>query len=162
MNIYTVTFIGHRNIDRFSYVENRVEELIRELIRNNEYVDFLVGRNGDFDQIASSAVLRIKKQVFDANSSLIWVMPYDSAAYRNNAESFAEYYDEIELCQESASTHFKAAIQTRNRYMIDRADLLICYVKNNKGGAYQTLQYALKTGKKIINIYDSTEQKTSL
>ena len=41
--------------------------------------------------------------------------------------------------------------------MVDRADLLICYVEKEFGGAYQTMQYALKTGKKVINIYDMLE-----
>ena len=41
--------------------------------------------------------------------------------------------------------------------MVDRADLLICYVEKESGGAYQTMQYALKTGKKVINIYDLVE-----
>ena len=47
-----------------------------------------------------------------------------------------DYYDEIELCQESASAQFKGAIQIRTRYMVDRADLLICYVEKERGGAY--------------------------
>ena len=114
-------------------MEDKVEELVRELIGNKAYVDFLVGRDGDFDQIVSSTVLRVKKRVFDANSSLIWVMPYETAEYRDNVESFEEYYDEVELCQESASAHFKGAIQIRNRYMVDRADLLICYVEKESG-----------------------------
>lgn len=154
LDIYTVTFIGHRYIDRFSFVEEKVEEIVRELVGSKPYVDFLVGRDGDFDQIVSSTILRVKKRVFDANSSLIWVMPYETAEYRDNVESFEEYYDEVELCQESASAHFKSAIQIRNRCMVDRADLLICYVEKESGGAYQTMQYALKAGKKVINIYD--------
>ena len=157
LDIYTVTFIGHRYIDRFSFVEEKVDELVRELIGSKPYVDFLVGRDGDFDQIVSSTVLRVKKCVFDANSSLIWVMPYETAEYRDNVESFEEYYDEVELCQESASAHFKGAIQIRNRCMVDRADLLICYVEKKSGGAYQTMQYAIKAGKKVINIYDLIE-----
>lgn len=144
--------IGHRYIDRFSFVEDKVEELVRELIGSKPYVDFLVGRDGDFDQIVSSTVLRVKKRVFDANSSLIWVMPYETAEYRDNVESFEKYYDEVELCQESASGHFKGAIQKRNRYMVDRVDLLICYVEKESGGAYQTMQYAITAGKKAINI----------
>ena len=52
-------------------MEDKVEELVRELIGNKAYVDFLVGRDGDFDQIVSSTVLRVKKRVFDANSYLI-------------------------------------------------------------------------------------------
>lgn len=118
---------------------------------------FLVGRDGDFDQIVSSTILRVKKHVFDANSSLIWVLPYETAEYRNNIASFGEYYDEVEICQESASGHFKSAIQKRNRHMVDRADLLVCYVEHESGGAYQTMQYAVKTGKKIINIHELAE-----
>ena len=86
LDIYTVAFIGHRYIDRFSFVEDKVEELVRELIGSKSYVDFLVGRDGDFDQIVSSAVLRVKKRVFDANSSLIWVMPYETAEYRDKRD----------------------------------------------------------------------------
>ena len=157
LDIYTVTFIGHRSIDRFSFIEDKVDKLIRELIGGKEYIDFLIGRDGDFDQIVSSTILRIKKNVFDANSSLIWIMPYETAEYQNNVEYFEKYYDEIELCQDAASGHFKGAIQKRNRHMVDRSDLLICYVEKQKGGAYQTMQYAIRTGKKVINIYEMVE-----
>ena len=157
LDSYTVTLIGHRYIDRFSFVEDKVEELVRELIGSKSYVDFLGGRDGDFDQIVSSTVLRVKKLVFDANSPLIWVMPYETAEYRDNIESFEEYFNEVELCQEYASRHFKGAIQKRNRCMVDRADLLICCVEKESGGAYQTMQYAIKAGKKVINIYDLVE-----
>ncbi len=81
-------------------------------------------------------------------------MPYQTAKYRDNAEFFENYYDEIELCEASACAHFKSAIQKRNHYMVDRADLLICYVEKQKGGAYRTMQYAIKSGKKVINIFD--------
>ena len=70
LDIFTVTFIGHRYIDSFSFVEEKVEELIRELIATKEYVDFLIGRDGEFDQIVASTILRVKRNVFDANSTL--------------------------------------------------------------------------------------------
>jgi len=63
----------------------------------------------------------------------------------------------VEICAESATGHFKGAIQKRNRHMVDRADLLICFVEKEEGGAYQTMQYALKSGKKVINIFDMME-----
>ena len=50
MRIYSVAFFGHRYVDNIIKVENLLEEQIRKLIDENEYVDFLVGRNGDFDQ----------------------------------------------------------------------------------------------------------------
>lgn len=57
MNIFTVSFFGHRMIDRPFLIEQRLESLIRRLINTKEYVDFIVGRSGDFDQYASSAVV---------------------------------------------------------------------------------------------------------
>lgn len=62
MDIYTVAFFGHRYIDNPFRIEDRLEEEIRRLLSEHEYVDFLVGRDGEFDQFASSAVLRVRKQ----------------------------------------------------------------------------------------------------
>ena len=50
------------------------------------------------------------------------------------------------------NTHYKAAIGKRNEWLVDNADLLISFVKNNAGGAYETLRYAEKKGIAIINI----------
>lgn len=152
LKIYTVSFFGHRYIDRFMMIEDRLDELIIKLLREHEYVDFLVGRNGDFDQIVSSTIKRVKREFRDDNCSHILVLPYNSAEFQNNEESFEEYYDEIEICPESHAAHFKAAIQTRNRNMIDRSDLCVFYVEHNSGGAYQSMQYAIKHKKDIINI----------
>ena len=154
---YTVTFTGHRYIDNILQVEMRLEQIIRELIQDHEYVEFLVGRDGEFDQIVSSTVIRMKKRSGDNNCALVWVMPYINAEYENNNESFDNYYDEIEICEESSCAHFKWAIQTRNRHMVDRASLLICFVDHESGGAYQTLKYAKKQRKSIINLAEEIE-----
>ena len=157
MDIFTVAFFGHRYIDLFSQAESGVEKYIKDLLINYEYVDFLVGRDGEFDQIVSSTVKRMKRAVRDDNSSLIWVLPYPKAEYEKNEDNFYEYYDEIEICEESSRAHFKSAIQIRNRYMVDRADLVICYIDHENGGAYQTVKYAEKQGKKIIKIANESE-----
>ena len=154
LEIYTVSFFGHRYINNFRIIEERLEELLIKLLREHEYIDFLVGRNGDFDQLVSSTIKRVKREFRDDNCTQILVLPYNSAEFQNNEESFAKYYDEIEICPESHAAHFKAAIQTRNRAMIDRSDLIICYIGHNSGGAYQSVQYALKQGKEVINLAD--------
>ncbi len=76
LDIFTVSFFGHREIDRFQEVERQVESLVLKLIDEKDYVDFLVGRNGEFDQIAATIVRRVK-EYYRGNSSLIWVMPYE-------------------------------------------------------------------------------------
>lgn len=154
LEIYTVSFFGHRFINNFRLIEDRLEELLIKLLKEHEYVDFLVGRNGDFDQLVSSTIKRVKREFRDDNCSHILVLPYNSSQFQNNEDSFAEYYDEIEICPEANAAHFKAAFQTRNRAMIDRSDLIVCYIDHNSGGAYQSVQYAAKHGKTVINLAD--------
>jgi hypothetical protein len=154
LDIYTVSFFGHRQLNDFIEAESRLEKLIRELLTQREYVDFLVGRNGEFDQMAASTVLRLKRVVRDDNSSLVLVLPYMTADCANNRESFENYYDRIEVCEAAASAHFKSAIQVRNRAMVDRSDMVICCIERKAGGAYQTIRYAEKQGKHIVNVAD--------
>lgn len=154
MEFYTVAFFGHRDFYAHYQCEKKLIPILKELIRTKEYVDFLVGRNGEFDIFAASSVKRARNDLWDNNSSLVLVLPYLTAEYRNNEKSFEEYYNEIQICEESSMAHYKSAMQIRNREMVDRADLIICYIERKKGGAYQSLQYAKKAGKQIINLAD--------
>ena len=70
----------------------RTEALIRRLILEKEYVEFLVGREGEYDQIVSSTIRRVKREVFAENSSLVWVLPYQKAELSRNLPSFESYY----------------------------------------------------------------------
>lgn len=75
MEIFTVSFFGHRKVSQFSLVEERLEAVIQRLLEEKEYVEFLVGRSGEFDQLASSAVRRTKRTLRDDNSALVLVLP---------------------------------------------------------------------------------------
>ena len=139
-------------IDKLTIFEERVERQVRQLIEEHEFVEFLVGRDGDFDPIVSSAVIRAKKNIRDDNSALIWVLPYPSSELQNNNEEFHNYYDEIEICEEASKVHPNSAFQIRNRSMVDRSDLVFFCVEHGSGGAYQTLQYAIKCRKEYMNL----------
>lgn len=152
MNIYTVSFFGHRYVERRSEIENRLDTLLHDLIMQREYVDFLIGRDGDFDLLASSAIKRAIRNYAYGNTHFTFVLPYMKAEYRDNEKSYLEYYDEVEICSESAEAHPKSAIQVRNRNIVDRSDLVVCCIQHKNGGAYKTLQYAKKQGKKIVNL----------
>ena len=152
LNIYTVAFFGHRYIDNPLKVEELLEIEIRKLIKEKEYVEFLVGRNGDFDRCVTSAVLRVRKNVRADNSSLVLILPYPTAEYLNNEQYFHDYYTDVEISYEASKAHPKSAIQIRNREMVDRANWVICYIEENRGGALKTVQYAIRKGKDIIKL----------
>lgn len=153
MDIYTISFFGHRTLSNAFAVEKTLEQTVRELIKSKEYVEFLVGRSGEFDILAASVIHRVQIALDRANSSLVLVLPYMTAEYRDNSENFNSFYDETEICEKSAQAHFKAALQIRNQYMIDRSDLVISCLEHNSGGAFQATEYAKKQGISVVNIF---------
>ncbi|MDY6181819.1 MAG: hypothetical protein SPI15_13385 [Candidatus Faecousia sp.] len=83
MEIYTVSLFGHRRLDSPIQIEKQLEKLILELLSSKPYVEFLVGRDGDFDLLAASVIHRCRRIFRADNSSLVWVMPYLTAEYRD-------------------------------------------------------------------------------
>ena len=154
MEIYTVSFFGHRLVERASEIEVRLEILLHDLITQKEYVEFLIGRDGEFDLLAASAIRRAVNQYGYGNTSIILVLPYMKAEYRDNEQSYLSYYDEVEICSESSDAHYKSAIRLRNRSMVDRSDLVVCCIQHKSGGAYRTMQYAIKQVKQVRNLAD--------
>ena len=155
MEIYTVSFFGHREVEGASDIESRLDRLLHDLITQKQYVEFLIGRDGEFDLLVASAIRRAVKQYGCGNTSLILVLPYIKAEYRNNEQSYLNYYDEVEICAESSEVHYKSAIQVRNRCMVDRSDLVVCCIQHKSGGAYKTIKYALKHDKSVRDLTNS-------
>lgn len=63
MNIFTVSFFSHRKIDNIFEIEKQLQDYIYALLKEKEYVDFLIGRNGEFDMLVSSVIRRVKKKL---------------------------------------------------------------------------------------------------
>lgn len=149
---YTVCLFGHRQIENVIEVETALRAVIEKILAEHEYVEFLIGREGEFDILAASALKSIMRNRDDGKCSLTLVMPYLRADFEKNQSEYEAYYDSVELCEQSAAVHPKAAIRIRNRSMVDCADLCVFYVTHPSGGAYQTKQYAEAAGKRIISL----------
>ena len=147
MDVYRVSFFGHRTLYHSVAIEKEIERIVRELISTKSFVEFYVGRNGDYDICVASVIKRVQNAVGHHNSALILVLPYKL----KDVEDYQKYYDDVILPLED-STHFKAAITKRNRWMVDNSDLVLAYVERETGGAYQALRYAEKSGVHIINL----------
>ncbi|MBQ9131328.1 MAG: hypothetical protein IJX62_02495 [Clostridia bacterium] len=148
LEFYRVVFIGHRRIEDDYRLGNTLERMARDLIRSKEYVEFYIGRNGDFDILAASAVKRAQSAMGHENSSLILVQPYKM----KQDNDYRKYYDDM-MYPNPPSTHHKNAITLRNRWMVEQAHLLLACVNLNKaGGALTALRYAEKRGVPIINL----------
>ena len=148
--IYRVSFIGHRVVEHYQIVEEQLERIVRDLIRTKEFVEFYIGRNGDFDIFAASVIKRLQHDLGKDNNSLILVIPYPVA----DMEDLEKYYDEVWFPDELSGVHFKSAITKRNEWFVDHSDLLVAYVTRNHGGAYECLKKAQQKGIVISRLLD--------
>ena len=145
---YRVALFGHREFDGHRVLDNKLFSILKDLIRIKPFVEIYIGRNGEFDVYAASVVRRVRKDTGKSNSEFICVLPYDN----KDAEFYEAYYDKVLIPECLEKIHPKSAITKRNRWIVERADLVICYVEREKGGAYAALKYAKSLGKKTINL----------
>ena len=143
MNVYRVALIGHRELSHFGWLETQLEKVMESLIRQNEFVEFYIGRNGEFDILAASVFKQLTERIGKEKSALILVLPYPV----KDMPYYERYYDEV-ILPLPADTHFKSAIEKRNEWMVNHADLLVSWVEH-RGGAHNLCKYARKHKKPI-------------
>ena len=144
---YRVSFFGHRTLYSIRDLEKKLEDIVDTLIRNHQFVEFYVGRNGDFDISVASVIKRVQHRVGEETCALILTLPY----VVKDIEYYEKYYGEV-IVPVEGKQHFKAAITKRNEWMIENSDLVITYVQENSGGAYKAMKYAQSKGVKVLNI----------
>ena len=147
-NIYRVSFIGHRQVEHYREVEEQLTEIVKDLIRSNEFVEFYIGRNGEFDILAASVIKRVQENYGKSNNFLILVIPYSIA----DLEYMEKYYDEIWYPDELHGVHYKSAITKRNEWFVDHSDLLVAYVARAACGAYDCMKKAQQKGVSVARI----------
>ena len=147
MEIYRVGLFGHRTVYSDQGVSSKLEKAVKDLLREKEFVEFYMGRNGDFDMLAAAAVKCAQRDVDLKNSALSLVLPYSV----KDIEYYQSYYDDIIFPLDNG-THFRTAITRRNEWIVDNCDLVIAFVEHESGGAHQALRYAQKRGVKVINL----------
>lgn len=148
---YRIALFGHRDFGEHRLLEKYFPPLLKELIRKESFVEIYIGRNGEFDLYAASLVKRVQKETGKESSELICVLPYP----QKDEEYYENYYDCIMIPECLIKAHPKGAITKRNRWIVEQADLLICYVERENGGAYNALKYARQLGKQIVNFAES-------
>lgn len=145
------TFAGHREVYQAG-IDEKIEKAIDELLQTDDEFVFYTGGMGKFDDMCSSAVRSAKLQYPKLKISLLLILPYMSNRLNTGKAYYEDRYDDIIIPIELVGVHYKAAITKRNRWMVDRAAYVITYVYREFGGAYETMKYAQRKEKNIINL----------
>lgn len=144
----TVTFCGHSDFVPSTAIEACLLSVLESQIGDSP-AELLLGGYGNFDRFA----LRCGKifQQTHPQVSLIYVTPYMVTERQTSVG--AEYDGIVYPPLERIPPRY--AILHRNRYMVERADLVIACITRSRGGAYQTYLHARRKGKTMINLADS-------
>ena len=139
-------FFGHSDFFFDNYQKDCFLKMLEDSLDTSP-AEFYIGGYGGFDTFARNCCLEFKKVHEDAK--VILVTPY--ITLNKNLEAFSKECDEV-LYPSLESVPPRYAISARNRWMADKADIVICYVNHAWGGAYAACKYCVTKGKKLINL----------
>ena len=94
----------------------------------------------------------MKRKYPGLNIRLVLMIPYMTHQLNRDKEYYEASYDDIVIPSELIGIHYKAAIKKRNRWMVDQADKILAYIYRDFGGAFDTVKYAFRIGKPVLNL----------
>lgn len=146
-----ITFCGHSDFVSTKEYERRFLAVLEDNIGDGA-ADLYLGGYGVFDSFSYACCKKYQK--VNPKVSLIFVTPYITDVYQKKHLGAQEnLYDAI-LYPPIEEKPPKFALVYRNRYMAEKADLMIAYVNRTWGGAYQMYRYAKQKGKPVFNLAD--------
>lgn len=142
-------FCGHSKIyTGYESLKEKLTFVVSELIEHEGVKRFMIGNYGQFDRMAASVCLDLKKDYPDIKVEL--VLPY----YRHQVDEYDKAYylkfDSV-VVPDLENVPYRYRITKANEYMVKRSDIVVAYVNKNTGGAAKTLAYAKRMGKRTID-----------
>ena len=132
-----VTFFGHRDTPKEK--EPALRLTLMDLIENKDATMFYVGNHGNFDAM-------VCRQLEDLSKTYP-IKYYVVLAYMPSKN---DNIDEHSILPEGIETVPKRfAINYRNKWMLDKSDIVVTYVTRNFGGAWEFEQIAEKQKKSL-------------
>ena len=136
----TVTFFGHKDAPK--EIESALRLTLMDLIENKNANVFYVGNHGNFDTM----VVRQLENLSNTYPIKYYVV-YAYMPGKNDTP------DEHSILPEGIETVPKRfAINYRNKWMLDKSDIVVTYVTRNFGGAWRFEQQDAKLQKLIIKL----------
>ena len=142
----TVTFFGHKDTPK--EIETLIKTTLIDLIENHSAAEFYVGNNGNFDFFVCRQLKELSA-IYNIDYSVVLAyMPIKKNEYEN--------FEDTIFPEEIANVPKRFAVSYRNKWMINKADVVVTYVTAEYGGAWQFKILAQKQGKKIMELSNLT------
>lgn len=151
----TCCFTGHRP-EKLDIGENEVKELLLKSIycaMAEGYDTFISGMADGTDIWAAETVIGLKKNSF--NISLICAMPYPNFRIgKKDADNHLRNYilENSDYRVNVRNHYYSGCFQVRNKWMVDNSNLVIAVYTGIASGTKNTIEYATKQGRNVINV----------
>ena len=139
------TFFGHSYCPEA--VKPRLRETLVDLIETQGVDVFYVGNHGDFDRMTRS-LLRELSELYPHIRYAV-VLAY---VPQKRDEFDQRDWSDTMLPEGIERVPPRFAISWRNRWMLDRADIVVTYITHSWGGAAQFSELAEKKGKQVVRL----------
>ena len=138
--IKTCAFTGHRELgERFS--KSKLKKEIESLIQKGVEI-FYNGMAVGFDLLAAETVLSLKKKYpFIKLVACIPCYNQEKNYREKDKKRYAKIHRQLDEYVMTSDVYYKGCMLTRDRYMADRADVLLAYCVKETGGAAYTVRY---------------------
>ncbi len=146
------TFFGHSTL--LVDLREPLENLITELVEKRGVSCFYVGDSGAFDAVVRQALESVKRKKQGIRCEVVLSRLPTADAIKDTDEPIPTLFPE---CMGSVPPRF--AIDRRNRWMLQQADIVVVYVTTPFGGAAKFKQLSEKAGREVINLADLIENK---
>ncbi len=117
---------------------------------------FYTGMAMGFDILAAEHIITLKLARKDIK--LIAVVPFSGQEKGWPKEWQDRYREVLAECDETVvlnDRYTRWVYSKRNRYMVDRSRFVLTYFDGKEGGTKNTLNYAVKCGREVLNIYET-------
>ena len=139
-------FFGHK--DTPESIRPLLESAVKKIMESYPDTTFYVGNNGNFDRIVISVLKSLSEDFPTISYSVILAyLPISKSAEIDGLPTI--YPEGIECVPK------KYAISYRNDWIVKRADMVICYITHNYGGAAKFVEKAKRMGKFVYNLSDN-------
>lgn len=140
MKEQTVTFFGHRDTPK--EIEPALRSTLIDLIKNKNATVFFVGNHGNFDAM-------VRRQLDDLSKTYP-IKYYVVLAYMPSKNDKPDERSILPEGIEAVPRRF--AINYRNKWMLNKSDIVVTYVTRNFGGAWEFKLMAERQSKYVLEI----------
>ena len=148
-------FSGHRMLpEDCTEIRQNLEKAIISLIERG-VVFFGSGGALGFDQLAAETVLQLKEDYPYIRLVMVLPCPPEQQSLKWNEQQKIRYYDLLERSDKVrvlSPNYTRSCMLDRNRHLVDCSAYLICYLREQSGGTFYTVNYAEQQGLEILRI----------